>query len=180
MKIKKTYQGELPENKIVNTSSTSQTDTYSCDYINNSIDSSREKSAILVTLSENKSFNVSTAWGDNIIPFDTIIRKIGDGFMLETSTGTIKPADKVKNVKITLGLNLNNTVSGQVYPRIYSQSGISNFSEYGNEVNVVLRNETVDKCDTSKIIKGGFRYSTTGEVIIKGWQQSTFMLVEEL
>lgn len=35
MKIKKIYQGELPENKILNTQSTSQTDTYSCEYINN-------------------------------------------------------------------------------------------------------------------------------------------------
>ena len=34
MKIKKIYQGELPENKILNAQSTSQTDTYSCDYIN--------------------------------------------------------------------------------------------------------------------------------------------------
>lgn len=35
MKIKKTFQGQLPDNKILNTESTSQTDTYSCDYINN-------------------------------------------------------------------------------------------------------------------------------------------------
>lgn len=34
-KIKKTYQGTIPENKILNTESKSQTDTYSCDYINN-------------------------------------------------------------------------------------------------------------------------------------------------
>lgn len=34
MKIKKMYQGTLPENKILNTQSNSQTDTYSCDYIN--------------------------------------------------------------------------------------------------------------------------------------------------
>jgi hypothetical protein len=35
MKIKKIYQGELPENKILNSESNSQTDTYSCEYINN-------------------------------------------------------------------------------------------------------------------------------------------------
>lgn len=34
MKIKKTFQGSLPENRILNTDSSSQTDTYSCDYIN--------------------------------------------------------------------------------------------------------------------------------------------------
>ena len=37
MRIKKMFQGQLPENKIVNTKSNSQTDTYSCDYINNMI-----------------------------------------------------------------------------------------------------------------------------------------------
>ena len=35
MLIKKIFQGEIPENKILNAESTSQTDTYSCDYINN-------------------------------------------------------------------------------------------------------------------------------------------------
>lgn len=35
MLIKKTFQGEIPENKIVNARSQSLTDTYSCDYINN-------------------------------------------------------------------------------------------------------------------------------------------------
>lgn len=34
MRIRKTYQGEIPENKIVNSYSESQTDTYSCDYLN--------------------------------------------------------------------------------------------------------------------------------------------------
>ena len=34
MKIKKMYQGTAPENKILNTQSESQTDVYSCDYIN--------------------------------------------------------------------------------------------------------------------------------------------------
>lgn len=35
MRIKKMYQGGLPENKILNVQSESSTDTYSCDYINN-------------------------------------------------------------------------------------------------------------------------------------------------
>lgn len=34
MYIKKMFQGEIPENKVVNGYSTSQTDTYSCNYIN--------------------------------------------------------------------------------------------------------------------------------------------------
>lgn len=35
MRIRKMYQGTLPKNKILSTYSDSQSDTYSCDYINN-------------------------------------------------------------------------------------------------------------------------------------------------
>lgn len=34
MKIRKTFSGNLPDNKIVNSNSTSETDTYSCKYLN--------------------------------------------------------------------------------------------------------------------------------------------------
>ena len=34
MKIRKTFQGTIPENKILDTYSTSQTDTYSCNQVN--------------------------------------------------------------------------------------------------------------------------------------------------
>ena len=58
MRIKKTFQGTLPENKILNTSSDSQTDTYSCDYINQEIN----------TLTETVLFNTteSDGYSDNI------------------------------------------------------------------------------------------------------------------
>ena len=35
MKIRKAFQGTVPENKILDTYSTSQTDTYSCNFVNN-------------------------------------------------------------------------------------------------------------------------------------------------
>ena len=38
MKIKKMFQGEIPENKIMSGYSDSQTDTYSCDYVNRIIE----------------------------------------------------------------------------------------------------------------------------------------------
>lgn len=37
MKIRKAYQGTVPQNKILDTYSTSQTDTYSCNLVNNLI-----------------------------------------------------------------------------------------------------------------------------------------------
>lgn len=148
--------------------------------IENEIKESRLKSAILVALSENKSLTVSTAWSDITIPFNTVLRKIGDGFSLNTSTGIITASKNVKNVKVTIGVKVNNTISGNVYPRIYSQSGISNFTESGDKNSGQIKNETIDKCDTSKTIQGGFRCSNTGEVIITGSEQYTYMLVEEL
>lgn len=148
--------------------------------IENGIDTSKLKSAILVGLTENKSINVSAAWGDIKIPFDNVIRKIGDGFSLDTSTGDIIASKNVKNVKVTLGIRVNNNILGNVYPRIYSQSGVSDFTESGDKTTGQIRNETIDKCDTSKIIQGGFRCSGTGEVILMGTEQYTYMLVEEL
>jgi hypothetical protein len=148
--------------------------------IENEIKESRLKSAILVALSENKSLTVSTAWSDITIPFNKVLKKIGDGFSLNTSTGTITASENVKNVKVTIGVKVNNNISGNVYPRIYSQSGISNFTESGDKNSGQIKNETIDKCDTSKTIQGGFRCSNTGEVIITGSEQYTYMLVEEL
>lgn len=148
--------------------------------IENEIKESRSKSAILVALNENKSINVSTAWSDIIIPFNKVLRKIGDGFSLNTSTGVITASEKVKNVKVTIGVKVSNNISGNVYPKIYSQSGISNFTESGNTTTGQIRNETIDKCDASKSIQGGFRCSATGEVIFLGTEQYTYMLVEEL
>ena len=37
MKIRKTYQGVVPNGKVLNKDSSSVTDTYSCDYINNNV-----------------------------------------------------------------------------------------------------------------------------------------------
>lgn len=148
--------------------------------IENEIEGSKLKSVILVALTENKSINVSVAWSDIKIPFDNVIRKIGDGFSLDASTGNITASEKVKSVKITLVIKVNNNILGNVYPRIYSQSGVSGFTESGDKTTGQIRNETIDKCDTSKIIQGGFRCSGTGEVIITGSEQYTYMLVEEL
>lgn len=46
MKIKKMYQGTVPENKILNTYSDSQTDVYSCDYTNKLSNYSTEEQQI--------------------------------------------------------------------------------------------------------------------------------------
>lgn len=148
--------------------------------IESGIKEGRSKSAILVALSENKSLNVSAAWSDIIIPFNKVVRKIGDGFSLDTSNGKVTASEKVKNIKISIAVRINNEISGSVYPRIYSQSGISGFTESGNKSSGQIKCEIIDTCDTSKSVQGGFRSSATGEVILLGSEQYTYMLVEEL
>lgn len=181
MIIRKTQQpSDFPTNSISNVKTTGTTKTYACDYLNDTMDSNRLKSAILVALNENKSINVPAAWNDITIPFDKVVRKIGDGFSLNTSTGVITASEEVKNIKISIGVRINNEFSGSVYPRIYTQSGISGFTESGNKSSGQIRNETIDKCDTLKTIRSGFRSNSSGEVIIMGTEQYTFMLVEEL
>lgn len=64
MRIKKTFQGSLPENKILNTQSDSQTDTYSCDYLNPSLAQMHCGAKQDIDVSE---LQLVTVWGnDNI------------------------------------------------------------------------------------------------------------------
>jgi len=53
MKIIKRFQGTVPDNKIVDAYSTSQTDTYSCNYVNNAV--SNEMKAYVLFNSTNGS-----------------------------------------------------------------------------------------------------------------------------
>lgn len=46
MRIKKMYQGTAPENKILNQYSTSQTDTYSCNYTNKLVEFSTTEKVV--------------------------------------------------------------------------------------------------------------------------------------
>ena len=65
MKIRKAYQGTVPENKILDTHSTSQTDTYSCNYVNGKTDG--------IILYDNSSGTTSTVpLSDNISNYDYI------------------------------------------------------------------------------------------------------------
>lgn len=46
MKIRKAFQGTIPENKILDTYSTSQTDTYSCNYVNSKLNYSTDETVV--------------------------------------------------------------------------------------------------------------------------------------
>lgn len=49
MKIRKVYQGVVPENKILDAYSESQTDTYSCNYVNGLVEEEYSDSTSLIT-----------------------------------------------------------------------------------------------------------------------------------
>lgn len=170
-----TYGDTLPIGAIVEYDGT----TVPAGYEKVSDGSIASKSAILVGLSANVSITSSTSWTNNKIIFNNVLRKIGDGFSLDTSTGVITASEKVKAFKCTLCLKIQTKPSFEVYPVIQSQSGLSAYTEYTTNATQV-KNETIDKCDTNKAIYGVFRTSGTGAVSLTGTRQYTYMLVEEL
>lgn len=93
MRIRKVYQGNLADNKIVNAASNSQTNTYSCDYINKlpKVDEllSATTTSDTYTISDIEQYNLivvvagngnSQRWGRNsmILPVNEIKKAYGD------------------------------------------------------------------------------------------------------
>ena len=85
MKIRKTYQGSVPENKILNNYSESQTDVYSCDYINKLNTYSTEEQ-VIGTYNDKPLYRkvitgtTSSAYYTVLIPnfqFETVVRAEG-------------------------------------------------------------------------------------------------------
>lgn len=96
MKIKKIYQGELPENKILNAQSTSQTDTYSCDYINKKV----EKSYIQCGLTQN--IQVKSGTPQHVCFDNNDIR--GNLFFYDSTNNEIVINENVSSGKMKLSL----------------------------------------------------------------------------
>lgn len=105
MKIKKLFQGTIPENKILNTESTSQTDTYSCDYINNT--------SIVVSSTEPTGDNRKGIWfkkGENLFDKNTMI-ELNNQFRYYND-GTIGTVDGFNGLKIPVMPNTKYNSSG--------------------------------------------------------------------
>lgn len=71
MKIKKVFQGAIPENKIVGTKTTSNTDAYTCNYINENFDG---KSGLLLTMNGRQTIQ-HTPWTAFEVHLDTVTCK---------------------------------------------------------------------------------------------------------
>lgn len=162
MRIKKMYQGGLPENKILNIQSESSTDTYSCDYINNlnfSVDELDElpvdsiveyagtdvpdgwelveetnigKSLISISGGGEKTYTIG-AWVWTPLEFDAIIHNLGDGFEYDTETYEIKVL-KDMTVKVDAQISYFGTATGEMNVRILKNNDATNGTiAYANE-----------------------------------------------
>ena len=182
MIIRKTQQpSDYPSNSISNSKTTGTTNTYSCDYINNAMDNNRLKSAILVGLSDNANITISASWGGARVPFNKVIRQIGNGLTLDTSTGIVTASEEVKAVRISYGIILQEAYTTNIYPRIIPPTGASYFNGFGNPSNgIPLTGEIIGDCSTSKTMNLEVKASQTGTIKIKGTELYTYMLVEEL
>ena len=107
MKIKKVYQGELPENKILNAQSTSQTDTYSCEYINglSTGGGGADKPFIQCGLTNNVSLSTTRVY----LVFGNNIQR-GDMFSVDADGGVRVNNDIEEGyLKLHFHTNINNT-----------------------------------------------------------------------
>lgn len=103
--IRKAFQGNIPENKIIDTYSTSQTDTYSCNYLN--------KSACTI-----KSSNMSHTGGKwSVITIKNNSNySVGSGFTPSTDKITVNKAMKGVIASASLSLTSNSySYSGDLY-----------------------------------------------------------------
>lgn len=148
--------------------------------IENEIKESRLKSAILVILNEATEVTLTGAWVQSEIPFNKVLRKLGDGFSL-SSNGAVVASSDVKRFRAIVGVRLLESYSADVYPRIYSESGASWFSESDYQArSTQMKNETIGTCINDKNIYATITSSQTGTVKLRGDNQYTYMLVEEL
>ena len=136
--------------------------------IENEIEGSKLKSAILVILNEITEVTLTGAWVQLKIPFNKVLRKLGDGFSL-SNDGTVVASNDVKRFRATVGV------------RITSETGASWFSESGFQANSTqFKNETIGTCINNKNIYATITSAQAGTVKLRGDNQYTYMLVEEL
>ena len=107
MKIRKTFAGNLPDNKIVNSKSNSETDTYSCKYLN-------ERNVILA---QNSTGYTTESTAAETVPL-TQVEKIGGKLSISEDGG----------IKIGKGVNYVSAPSDQTRLASYIYKNTSNMS----------------------------------------------------
>lgn len=135
MKIKKLYQGKMPEHKVLNQLSDSQTNTYSCHALNSIIDSSVPMDTILdydgdiipdgyelveETVNDDKLEFICVTASTNrvlgkqspvVIPYDTVTSDHSKGKLVLENEG-ITIGEGVKCVRITAQVGVQSSTTG--------------------------------------------------------------------
>ena len=173
MKIRKAFQGTIPENKILDTYSESNTDTYSCNQTNKIT----SKSAIMVTINANKYINGVTAWTGYALAFNRVVYNVGNKFSLE-SDGTVKYTGS-KPLKFTLQIHRDGTTTaGNIYATV---SGVgSGVNGHANANQFIFQYVKIG--NAMQTIKALVQGSTAGNIVLTGHESNnyTFLIVEEL
>ena len=133
MKIKKTFQGELPENRIVNAKSNSQTDAYSANYLNDKLNK------VVVSLEEpTTGEEVWIKRSINTLKFSDFTKEVnGITFKMEDQVLSIKgtataytqecymPIKKTLEEDMTLTQYTSGKADGLVAKAAYTDNGTS-------------------------------------------------------
>jgi hypothetical protein len=169
MKIQKKFQGTIPENKILDTYSASNTDVYSCNYINQKINND----LIRVVLSSNKTMS-NTAY--TIIPFNTIAERINanNSFEFNSSTGEITILNEnVKKIRVYASVLDNAWGSDNMYLRVKKNGSVIKASHLKGQSNIALDTEL--SATKNDVIAVDF-YCATTKTLANGWEYTQMVV----
>lgn len=125
MRIRKTFQGEIPENKIVNMKSNSQTDAYSCDFANNTF--ATKWTTLWTNLNpanafSSQSITLSSSDYDILIVICALTSYDGSAYGRKYITGTLKGS----NITLDVGGNYSGSIA--VFERTMSRTNDTKYS----------------------------------------------------
>lgn len=133
------------------------------------------KSAILVSLSQNATITSNEGWSWLKIPFDKVISKIGNDFALVD--GMVVCNKSNVRVKVTLHVYMVSAPSS-AYPSVSIGNYYGQYQEYA--ATGIVNALEIGTLNKNWNVRGFIRPSFTGEATIKGTYLYTYMLVEEL
>lgn len=133
------------------------------------------KSAILVSLSQNATITSNEGWSWLKIPFDKVISKIGNDFSLVD--GMVVCNKSNVRVKVTLHVYMVSAPSS-AYPSVSIGNYNGQYQEYA--ATGIVNALEIGTLNKNWNVRGFIRPSFTGEATIKGTYLYTYMLVEEL
>lgn len=103
MRIKKTSETRPLSARVLNVNSGSQTDTYSCDYLN--------ADAITIRLSTSQEITGTT---DTKISFDTVVNQAGTNLTLDTTNNQVKIGKGISYVVVSVQLTFNSITNSAI------------------------------------------------------------------